>query len=701
MFDGSIPTYGSRVVREKYFALSEVEKIWGRFESLAKTPHPMAPKWLAADMHYYGDWAPNGLTYAVTRRGAEGELAALRVNSARSMVKAKISLVTASQVMWSVRAKQDSADADLATALSRSLLEDAWKAGGIAAADVRWEELAEVYTEGWGFVEFDRTRGPDGAVDAEQGLRRAAGDCRLNLLPPWLVMTDRNRSSAEDQDYWFIRLDRPKCDLVSLYPKVFTGGGFVEGDEAAELIMSARDERRLQFTNGDAVQDLAGVVHFIHRPTAALPLGMHVIMLNGNVCLRRTTLIGKGGDYEMLPVIRRAADERVDTPFGWSSFLDILGPQEILDAYHTTQATTITTFGNPVLSYEAGTNFEPGDVGSFGRPIVRPVNSKEPSYLHPPELAESHAKYAEGLVESQQRIMSLNDAALGQPQTAERNAQAEALFASMAVQQAGPAVLARRRTLTQLGQVWLTTLRKNVTAERVAKMVGAGESNLLADTKLWTGKDLGSLDSVEVEETSPMEATPQGRYAIYEAAEARGDVHNTNEMMQLISTGRLNRVVDPKRDDGILIEMEAEMLARGEVPIIHPTQNQPLHYQANAAVLLSASALANPKTINAVQQTLDMRYQFFFGVPAAADPLRLDRQRFLLGQGPLPMPMPPPGMAPPGAPPGPPDAAAGGPPPPPGQGQPMPSPAAGAPAVNGPSNPLTGAPFSPTAPPVQ
>lgn len=705
-----VPQYGPKVLLERYFATGEpkeaIEKIWGRFEEIAATQHPMASKWLAADMHYYGDWAPNGLTYAVTRGGPEGELAQVRVNNSRALVKAKIALVTASQVMWAVRSKSDSTAASFATTLGRSLLEDSWKRGGIAEADVRWEEMTEVYTESYAFLEWDRTRGPDAAVDAETAMRVHSGDVRLNLLPPWLVRSDDNRSSAEDQDWWYVRLDRPKADLAALCKCALLDGHMVDDeDRIAREVLDAKDERRLASSNVSS-KDLCRVIHFIHRPTSLLPLGLHAVMLDGRICIRLTPLVGAGGDYKQVPLIRRAADARIDTPFGWSSYLDILGPQQILDSWHTTQATILTTFGNPVLMYEDGSKIEPGDVASFGRPLVLPPNAKPAQYLAPASLDESHMKYAESVENSQQKIMSLNDAALGQPQTAERNAQAEALFASMAVQQAGPAVLARRQTLSQLGKLWLTTLGKNVTDEREAKIVGAGESNVMADAKQWTGSSLGPIDDVEVEETSPLEATPQGRWAIFETYMQMGALKTPEEAEQVRNTGRLNRVVDPVRDEQLLIQAEYEMLMRAEVPIVHPTQNQPLHYAANASVLMSVSALKKPQVIQAVQQTLDMRYQFFFGVPAATDPLRLDRQRYLMGQGPLPAPM---GMG--GTPPPQPGQQSGTPQPapgpsnstgqPPGPPQPMPSPDASSSPIGGPKNPVTGSPYSPTAAPIQ
>ncbi len=273
------------------------------------------------------------------------------------------------------------------------------------------------------------------------------------------------------------------------------------------------------------------------------------------------------------------------------------------------------------------------------------------------------------------------------------------------LQAVGPATISRRRSLAALGQSYLTTLRHNVTAQRVAKIVGEGQANLMADTKYWTGEDLGPVDGVTVEERSPMESTIQGREHIASEYKEMGIIKTPEQLAEVRATGRLSRVVDPVRDQLQLLAVEYEQLCQGQMPIVHPLQNALVHVPANASVLSSQTALMKPEVVKAVQDTLDKRYFFYFGVwpngappppgspPGSppltpADPLKLDRFRYLMGEGPLPVPMPPPGATPP---------QAGGNLHP----QPQVSPQAGAPPINGPKNPLGGAPFSPTAPPVQ
>ncbi len=691
----------------RYFALCSREqvgeRIVGRYDRLVQWVNPMATKWAAADLHYFGDASTAGRTWAVTRRGEEGELAAVRVNRARTLSKAKQALITSSRVSWGARSARASVGSDGATVLAKQILESAWKKGGLAQLDSRWVELAEVYGVGWMFATWDRTKGDDAQPDASGENAVKAGDISLHLLPPWYVKTDPYRVNAESQDWWFVRLERPKADLVNVY-----SAGLVE-QRRAELeqkVWDAKDPWLLD-RNADGQRldnDLGAEIHFIHRPSVSLPEGRHVVFCNADTVLRDTPLWGPRGDYEeFVPLVRLAADERVDSSDGWTAFFDALGPQEVLDALDTTQATTITTFGNPSLVYEKGTDFEPSDVAKGYRPIeTQPGQQGQPHFLAPPELAESHLKYRDELKADQREILGLNEAALGQVGTSEKNAQADALAASMAVQQAGSAVMARRVALSQLGNVYLTTLRHNVTTDRVLQLVGKGEKGLLEDTRTWTGKDLGGLGSVEVEEVSAMEQTQQGRHALVQSYIELGLIKTPQDLEEVRSTGRLEGAINPIRDQELLWKAQNEELREGRVPPCHPVENQVAGYQKNAAVLYSVSALNNVAVQRAVQQVLDLRYSYQFGTTVEQDaPMGpsfvLARRRFMLGLGPEPM-MP---MAQPPAP----GAMSGTAPPAPGATDATQPPVEGmpqsAPDIPMPKNPLTGQPAEPGVPPLQ
>lgn len=693
----------------RYFAQcapSQVpDKIVAHYDKLSTWLNPMATKWQAAHLHYFGDLSVAGRTWAVTRRGEEGELAAVRINRARTLSKARQALITASRINWGARSANASAGSDGATTLAKQILESAWKREGLGQLDGRWVELSEVYGEGYVFATWDRTRGADAQPDSSGAKLVRQGDVRLYALPPWYVKTDPYRTRPEDNDWWYVRLERPKADLCELYTKLLDGK---EADAAAEAIWNVSDPwlRQMHSDLPNIDNDLAPEIHFIHRPTIALPEGRHVIFCNGEVVLRDTPLIGKRGDYERVPLVRLAADEYVDSARGWTSFFDALGPQEVLDALDTTQATTITTFGNPSLVYEKGTDFEPSDVAKGYRPIqTQPgVNARDPHFLTPPELAQSHLEYRKELKADQRELLGLNEAALGQVGTTEKNAQADALAASMAVQQAGNAVEARRLALSELGNVYLTTLRHNVNTERVLQLVGQGESNMVADTRTWTGSDLGTLGDVEVDEVSAMEATPQGRWAMAEKLLELQIAKTPQDVVEIFETGRLDGMIDPIHSQELLWRAQNEALSRGEVPPCHPVENQVAGYQKNAAVLYSVSALNNPTVQTAVQTLLDKRYFYQFGTQPAQDGAMgpqfvMARRRFMLGLGPEPM-MPQMGPSAPGAQSGtaPPQAGATSSTEPPAG---LPGLPEGGPNIPAPNNPLTGAPVEPGQPPLQ
>lgn len=670
------------------------DDIVGRYSKLQAWWNPMADKWSQAMAMYYGDNTIAGRTWTTSRRGEEGELSAIRINRARTLSKARQALITSSQVRLTSRAKQDSAGSAYSATLAKTILEGAWKTQDMAAFDRQATEISEVTSQVYGFGIWDRTRGNDTQPSpGGTGLIRA-GDVRLYALPPWYVQTDPFRARADDEDWWYVRLERPKADLIQLYSKLLNGA---TGEEAAQAIWDVQDPwlRVLQGQRPSFDTDLAPEIHFIHRPTLALPQGRHVIFSNAEVVYRDTTLVGKDGDYELCPVVRMASDEYIDSPFGWTSFFDTLAVQEVMDALDTTLATTITTYGNQSLMYEKGTDFDPDNVSKGFRPIeLQPGQTNKPSFLAPAELSDGHLKIREEWKADQREIAGLNEAALGQTSQTEKNAQADALAASMAVQQAGSAVQGRRTFLSKIGNLYLTTLRKNVTDKRLLEMVGKSESNLLADTKFWTGKDLGGFADIEVDEVSPMEQTQQGRQVIVKEYGEAGLLATPQDIEEVRNTGRLEGAVNPVRDQELLWRAQNEMLQAGKIPPCHPTENQVASYQKNAAVLKSITALNSPTIQGAVQKVLDTRYAYYYGVAPTGDPLEFPRRRFLLGQGPEPIPQP---MPPPGGPPGPPPPDAGG--PPPQEAAPkMPVPPGG-PSIPTPKNPINGQPMSPGEPP--
>ncbi len=215
---------------------------------------------------------------------------------------------------------------------------------------------------------------------------------------------------------------------------------------------------------------------------------------------------------------------------------------------------------------------------------------------------------------------------------------------------------------------------------------------------------------MKVDIGNPLEQTAQGRMSILQTLmEIPGSITTPEAAFEVMETGRYEPALRADRDEQLLLKVEYEQLQQGKNPPVHFLQNHPMHFKQNYSALANPDALEDPSIIEAVNAHLDQHYLEHYGVPRLGDPLRYQRECFLMGRTPDPSLMPPPmgfwggppGMGPPGMPAGPgaPPGAGGPPPGPPGSGPPMPPPpeasAEGPPVrpVSMPKNPITGQTF--------
>jgi hypothetical protein len=722
------------LIQERYFAAAPPrelgEKLWNRFEAAQLEQTPRAARWFAAYAHAYGDETEAGRTWGMSRRGEAGELAAVRINRVRRASKARQQLILSGRVAFRARCKTQDSDAELAQLISQTWLEHDFKENGMEQLWRQGVEYSEFFAEAYAFTEYDWTRGED--VQTPHGIRRDGG-ARTTLVPPWLVSTDNSVASPKDRNWWFVCTSRPKADLTMLYPRIRRGSDMVEGDLAELAIYDAKPfmvNNRLawygQRTDLDrSLEDNAEVVTFIHYPTLRFPLGRFVRLLGPDCVLEDRPLIGDHGDYDetALPLHRLSADEMAGTPHAWTTFYDALANQELLDGIDTSAATIVTGFGTPMYAIEKNSGEKPEKLVLGMRPWLVAPGGKTPELIQRPEIASSMMEYRETLSQDIDKTFAINDDATGQTNSSDKNAQAEALRASMAVQQVSAQSGEARGFLRRIMECRLKTTRKNMQGERLLKAVGEAERHMLEGSRFFTAAKLEPLDNVELEEANPLEDTVQGRQAMLDFYGQRNLIKSQEDVESVMRTGRLAKALDPIRSENMLVESENEMLARGEAPMAYPTQNDVLHMRQHACVTMSVAALKNPKVLQAYDAHDREHWLNRFGCDRDSDPLYRPRYEFVMGRGPEPQAqIPPPAMVHGMVPPQQPGAPQMGQPQPlpngPGLPQPMsPKPIQGgmpggqAPAptqpagaekpVNLPKNPLTKQQFSPGQAPLQ
>ncbi len=660
--------------------------------------------------HYYGKDSGFGLTWGITRGGEAGKLARTRINRARAYAQTKLSVVTQAKVTWRPQAKNGDAGAAAAVSLAGDIMADLWENKGLSRLYLRWVEQAVVLSQAFVFDEWDRGAGPPlMALDNEY---IAQGDITAHNVLAWDHRVDPACPSPESTTWRFVRLWKNRWDLAKLWTQ---GGARLadgrKGAEAEDAILSASEDSSIAEFDGGRVRlsdgDLVPVWYFFHDKTPALPLGRETIFISSQCVLRDGRL-----SYDSVPVHRLAADEMFGTPHAWTSFWDTLGPQEISDSIHTSLSTTATTLGNTNLALEQGSEIKSEDVVAGFNVIRYPRQGKKPEFITPPPLSSDMMKYDEVLSNEQRQLSGLDELSTGQFDGKQLNAQAFAVLASLTVQKASPFQTNATAALAKLGTSMLRTFKKRVSRERELKITGKSSKSLYA-VQRFSGKSLEAIDGVKIDIGNPLEQTAQGRATILQTLMViPGAVTTPEAAFEVLETGRLEPAIRAQRDELLLLKAEYEQLQQGKNPPVHFLQNHPLHFKENSAALSNPDALNDPGIIEAVNAHLDQHYLEHYGVPRVGDPLRYQRECFLMGRTPDPSLMPPPlgfwqgppqgppGMVPPGAgaPPGP-GGPLPGPPGPPGKSPSIPPPpeaSAGGPPVRPvqmPKNPMTGQQF--------
>lgn len=640
--------------------------------------------------HVYGRDVGSGITSGVTRGGERGELALLRINSATANGRARHAIISSTQLSWKSIAAEGTSDSAAGCLLAQDVLEHEWKGKGLGALCSQWLKLAGFFSEYFMLAEWDRFAGPPLLAMGDQLINQ--GDLVYHLIPPWDVPRDNSAKSWRACQWKFVCLYKNRFDEVRMYPKLPDGR---EGSEAEDAILQACDKMRTSYvTDGDAQRlgesELIAEWHFFHEPSASLPLGRHVIMLGSELVLLDEATRGPEATYEEVPLYRLADEEMVDSPHAWTPFWDTLGAQESADAIDTAVLTRATTLSNPIIAMAKGTDFQPELLGNGWRSWVHPPGASPPAEVEFRPVQKEMLEYRKDLQTQQRTTLGLNDVALGQPQSAQMNAQAFAVLASMAVQQSSPFQQAWTTAVSRLGTGALKTLAKKVVRPRQVRGIGGTSVK-------YTGQQLRGVDSVFVEIGNPMEQTTAGRKVILDDKIGLGFITTPEQYDQVSSTGRMEAATRRTTAEMTLVMREREMLLRGELPAVDFWQNHQLHYRENSAAGLETDD-ANTKGV--ITKHLDEHYFALFGVDRPADPMGPLRERWLLGMQPGPgqeMPMgPPPGTAPPM-----PGAESGTPPPAPGEADAAMAPpdmaANGAADVPPTENPLTGAPFDPAS----
>lgn len=676
---------------DRYFAARPVDKIG---ESLANKLEEecgaadvtaRAEVYATAYEHYYGFDTGRGPTYGVSRAGEQGELAEVRIAKASALLKSFLSLVIGQRVDWRPQAASGASNARRATILAASLLEDGWYQGKVEQVWHQKAEMALAWSEAFTLHLWDTTIGPIVGHDPETEMPLRGGDIRRVNLLPWDVVRESKARTYKDCKWKFCRVFENKWDVMAQHPV-----DVLDQPTRDTILAAARDDQmKLATPVLTEDTDIIPVWYFFHECTPTLPFGMEVKFISGKCVLRYRKLSYGKPDERRIPLCRFAFDELFNTPYAYSRWWDTLGPQELMDGIQTSIATNILTLGTQSIAFEQGTQVSEDAVKGM-RSFEFPRGAAKPEGVNLVKVAPEAFTHLQNIARDQQQMLNLNDTFRGQPDTAQMNAQAFMILKTSASEQNSPVVTRAHDDLSDMGTLDLQIYAEYLSDERKVRITGT-QQKYLYDEASYTGTDLSPIACVRVPVGNPIEKSAAGRFALAQVLQGmrheNGERVSVEEMVEVMDTGRIEPLIQPARDQQMLLNSENDKLSSGQQVQAHALDNHLVHGQHNLAPIMNSQGRADPAVNKATLDHVHQHYCLFFGLPvqpgqdayqtALQDPEYFGRIRILLGQQP-PAPEASMGPPPPGAQPAPGEvmaAPAGAPPPP------VPAPQPGAPNV--------------------
>jgi len=571
---------------------------------------------------YYRAMDSFGSTY---RSGESDEFENVSVNHYRNLLQHLLVMTTSQRPAFEPKAVNSDSKSAAQVVLADGLLDYYMREKKVERHIKQAVETCLWSGEGWVALGWDTSEGNEYA--AQDGEILKDGDIVIKNFAPPNVIYDFNLENINDSD-WFITIEyRNRWEVGAKYKKhekaILNIGSpdFIYKSNSSLGYSSAQDS------------DLIAVLTFYHRPTLSVPGGRLIELVSEDIILIDTPL-----PYSKIPLTRVVPYEQSGTPFGYTTGFDLLPLQETFDGLSATVITNISTFGVQNVAVPTGHNLTVDEIAGGLNLLEFDPQLGPPQPLQLTATSPETYNYMTAIEKSMETISGVNSVSRGNPEASLKSGAALALVQSMALQFSSHLQSNYASLLEDVGTMIIDILKEYASTPRVSTIVGKSNRNLMKD---WTKEDLSNIQRVVVDMGNPLTRTTAGRVNLAEQLLQAGMVKNHEQFLQVLSTGRLEPIVEGQQAELILIKNENEDLADGKEVEAILTDEHHLHILEHKSVLASTDARNDPdllgRVLGHIQQHIDLLKD--------ADPVTLQ----LLGQQPAPAEMPPgaPGAEPP------------------------------------------------------
>ena len=539
-----------------------MEKVDQYFDFLSRST--LAQTWANSFKAYYNSEIVGG---QITKTGQQNEYRNLNVNHYRSVLTNLKSMIAQQMLAYDAKATNTDVKSAEQTILANSLLEYYPKEKNLNECIDEALESAIVLSEGWIATTWDVQSGEVYGYHEETQAPIYEGDIKYSFYLPPQVIRDVTKRKFRD-NIWFMTIDFVnKWDLMAQYP-----------EHALKIKDTSPDSKvynrytlygRYAFENTDDIP----IITLYHKKTPAVPNGKLAIILD-----EETTLYSGALPYRRLPLRRLTTSTHLDWNFGYTLAYDLLPIQNGLNILDSVIITNQSTYGVQNIIAARGSNVQAAQLAGGLNLIEWDYfeGATEPHALNLTSTPAEIFNYRTTLVNDIQLISGVNAVARGDMNVLGKNmsGSAMALIQTMAIQYANSLQKSYIATLEGVGTDTIHVLRDYAKVPKIALIVGKANEEYM---RSFTGDDLSEINRVTIDVGNPMSKTVAGRTDLADKYLEHGFVKAPEQYEQVMSTGKLEPMIEGDRAQLIQIRQENEDLAAGKPAMAVVTDNHVLH----------------------------------------------------------------------------------------------------------------------------
>lgn len=606
--------------REEYFAvrssledlIDKIEQFGNRMISLGQ-----AQRIARSYAQYYGQGYDSKSDQLIAS-GDQGEETRISVNKFRTLLRHQLSMITSERPATHVTPINTDYKSIVSAEVGNQVLDYYMKAKDLENVILDAMESAVWSSEGYVALTWATEDGDFFGVDPDTNKPVMSGDIRYTTYSSDRVIRDIYQANPQ----WYILADTAnKWDLIAKMPEK-------EQKIKDSGLAHNRKGPNSQYQHEDIGDDDRVTLYtFYHKKTPALPEGRLVVFTDS------AKLLDMPLPYENVPVYRVAAANVHNTNLGYTQAFDLLAIQEASDELYSAVVSNNINFSRQCIVIPRNADINYRDI-TEGFSVIE-AEREDAAGIQALQLTNSAGEtynLLDKLDDEMKAITGVNEVVQGNPGPNVRAANAMALLSAQAIKYNSTLQQSYVKLLEDVGTATLRFLQEFAVAPRFMEVVDKSERSYL---KEFTKDDLMGVSRVQVEKVSALSKTQAGRVEMANNLLQNGLIKRPEQYLMVLSTGKLEPLVQAEQSELLNIKAENENLAAGTLPIAIITDDHSLHIREHRTVLDNPDARHDPE----VTETTLAHIQEHLALWQSADMNILAATR----QEPIQMPMAPEG----------------------------------------------------------